>query len=262
MGWNDLASNQMVSFIDIQGSNFTLKEGKSPIDTNQCITRDEALDMYNINPVSVAIYSGNQLIPKSSLTGSGQSIVLCYDQNNFITACDYCINPPPPPPTGPFDFKTGFNGFISTIQVQTNGNLIVGGRYTTYRNISTQPLVRLLMNGDVDPTFTVPTIQNGGQQSSIQSAIILGDGIGVWCTGADSLTELVSVFAYFSYAGYIAELGGRIRATNGNSSYGVYGVIAEGVENLEEMNILKSIDCDKIQGYLISKPKRMKDIEI
>lgn len=39
-------------------------------------------------------------------------------------------------------------------------------------------------------------------------------------------------------------------------------VIAEGVENLEEMNILKSIDCDKIQGYLISKPKRMKDIEI
>lgn len=39
-------------------------------------------------------------------------------------------------------------------------------------------------------------------------------------------------------------------------------VIAEGVENIEEMNILKSIDCDKIQGYLISKPKRMRDIEI
>lgn len=39
-------------------------------------------------------------------------------------------------------------------------------------------------------------------------------------------------------------------------------IIAEGVENLDEMNILKSINCDKIQGYLISKPKRMKDIEI
>jgi hypothetical protein len=62
---------------------------------------------------------------------------------------------------------------------------------------------------------------------------ILGDGIGVWCTGSDSLTELVSVFAYFSYAGYLAELGGRIRATNGNSSYGVYGVIAEGVDSQE-----------------------------
>ena len=39
-------------------------------------------------------------------------------------------------------------------------------------------------------------------------------------------------------------------------------VIAEGVESLEEMNILKSLECDKIQGYLISKPKRMKDLEI
>ena len=39
-------------------------------------------------------------------------------------------------------------------------------------------------------------------------------------------------------------------------------VIAEGVESLEEMNVLKSLKCDKIQGYLISKPKRMKDLEI
>ncbi len=39
-------------------------------------------------------------------------------------------------------------------------------------------------------------------------------------------------------------------------------IIAEGVETLEEMNLLKSLDCDKIQGYLISKPKRMKDLEI
>lgn len=39
-------------------------------------------------------------------------------------------------------------------------------------------------------------------------------------------------------------------------------VIAEGVESLEEMNLLKSLECDKIQGYLISKPKRMKDLEI
>lgn len=39
-------------------------------------------------------------------------------------------------------------------------------------------------------------------------------------------------------------------------------VIAEGVENLEELNILRDLSCDKIQGYLISKPKRMKDIEL
>jgi len=39
-------------------------------------------------------------------------------------------------------------------------------------------------------------------------------------------------------------------------------VIAEGVENLEEFNILRGLGCDKIQGYLISKPKRMRDIEL
>jgi hypothetical protein len=79
------------------------------------------------------------------------------------------------------------------------------------------------------------SLHAGGNKSMVKNdfTTILGDGIGVWCTGADSLTELVSVFAYFSYAGYIAELGGRIRATNGNSSYGSYGVIAEGVDSQE-----------------------------
>jgi hypothetical protein len=62
---------------------------------------------------------------------------------------------------------------------------------------------------------------------------VLSDGIGVWTTGTGSLTELVSVFSYYNYSGYLAELGGRIRATNGNSSYGTYGVIAEGGDTYE-----------------------------
>ena len=75
----------------------------------------------------------------------------------------------------------------------------------------------------------------GGNRSIVANdyTTFISDGIGVWCTGANSLTELVSVFAYYSYAGYIAELGGRIRATNGNSSYGTYGVIAEGTDTYE-----------------------------
>jgi len=75
----------------------------------------------------------------------------------------------------------------------------------------------------------------GGNKSMVKNdfTTIISDGIGVWCTGAGSLTELVSVFNYYGYAGYMAELGGRIRATNGNSSYGTYGVIAEGVDTYE-----------------------------
>ena len=75
----------------------------------------------------------------------------------------------------------------------------------------------------------------GGNRSIVANdyTTILSDGIGAWCTGSSSLTELVSVFCYYSYSGYLAELGGRIRATNGNSSYGTYGVVAEGVDTYE-----------------------------
>ncbi len=76
----------------------------------------------------------------------------------------------------------------------------------------------------------------GGNKSMVSNDFtqVLSDGIGVWCTGSGSLTELVSVFSYYGYAGYLAEFGGRIRATNGNSSYGTYGVIAEGTDTYEQ----------------------------
>ena len=78
-------------------------------------------------------------------------------------------------------------------------------------------------------------LHNGGNKSMVSNDFtqVLSDGIGVWCTGSGSLTELVSVFTYYNYSGYLAELGGRIRATNGNSSYGVYGVVAEGTDSYE-----------------------------
>ena len=79
-------------------------------------------------------------------------------------------------------------------------------------------------------------VHAGGNRSMVKNdfTTILSDGLGVWCTGANSLTELVSVFNYYGYAGYLAELGGRIRATNGNSSYGTYGTIAEGTDTYEQ----------------------------
>jgi len=78
-------------------------------------------------------------------------------------------------------------------------------------------------------------LHSGGNKSIVANdyTTIISDGLGVWCTGSGALTELVSVFAYYSYAGYLAEMGGRIRATNGNSSYGTYGVIAEGTDTFE-----------------------------
>jgi len=79
------------------------------------------------------------------------------------------------------------------------------------------------------------TLHNGGNTSIVCNDFtqIISDGIGVWCTGGDALVECVSVFSYYNYAGYFAEDGGRIRATNGNSSYGQYGCIAEGFDAAE-----------------------------
>jgi len=79
------------------------------------------------------------------------------------------------------------------------------------------------------------TLHNGGNKSIVTNDFthIVNDGIGIWCTGPGALTEAVSVFSYYGYSGYLADAGGRIRATNGNSSYGTYGVIATGYDVTE-----------------------------
>ena len=74
----------------------------------------------------------------------------------------------------------------------------------------------------------------GGNDSIVANDFtqIISDGIGVWCTNLGR-TELVSVFSYYGHIGYLAENGGKIRATNGNSSYGTFGTVAEGVDVTE-----------------------------
>ena len=68
MAWGDLTNSQMVSFNDIQGSGVSLKSGQVAISTDQCITKAEALTMYNINTLAVEPYASNQLIPKSIIS--------------------------------------------------------------------------------------------------------------------------------------------------------------------------------------------------
>ena len=74
----------------------------------------------------------------------------------------------------------------------------------------------------------------GGNDSVVANDFtqVLSDGIGVWCTNL-ARTELVSVFSYYGHIGYLAETGGKIRATNGNSSYGAFGTVSEGVDSTE-----------------------------
>ena len=74
-------------------------------------------------------------------------------------------------------------------------------------------------------------LHNGGNDSMVSNDFtqLISDGIGAWVTN-NGRAELVSVFTYYSHVGYLAENGGRIRATNGNNSYGTFGSVAEGTD--------------------------------
>jgi hypothetical protein len=77
-------------------------------------------------------------------------------------------------------------------------------------------------------------LHNGGNDSIVANDFtqILSDGIGAWVTNLGR-SELVSVFSYYNHIGYLAENGGKIRATNGNNSYGDFGSVSEGIDNTE-----------------------------
>jgi len=74
----------------------------------------------------------------------------------------------------------------------------------------------------------------GGNDSIVSNDFtqVISDGIGAWITN-NGRAELVSVFSYYAHIGYLAEAGGRIRATNGNNSYGDFGSVAEGFDVTE-----------------------------
>jgi hypothetical protein len=85
-------------------------------------------------------------------------------------------------------------------------------------------------------------LHNGGNDSMVSNDFtqVISDGIGAHILN-NGRAELVSVFTYYSHIGYLAETGGRIRATNGNNSYGAFGSVAEGVDP-EETAITGIVD--------------------
>ena len=81
------------------------------------------------------------------------------------------------------------------------------------------------------------SLHSSGNKSVVANDFthVISDGIGIWITNR-AKAELVSVFTYYCHIGYLAENGGKIRATNGNNSYGDYGAVSEG-SNADEIPI-------------------------
>lgn len=74
-------------------------------------------------------------------------------------------------------------------------------------------------------------LHNGGNKSIVSNDFtqVISDGIGAWVQNGGR-AELVSVFTYYCHVGMFAKDGGIIRATNGNSSYGDFGAVADGID--------------------------------
>lgn len=61
------------------------------------------------------------------------------------------------------------------------------------------------------------------------------NGVGFWIKDRGG-AEIVSCFTYYAHIGYTATGGGKIRALNGNNSYGNYGAVSLGFDTTETPN--------------------------
>ncbi|MDB9857771.1 pectinesterase family protein [Amylibacter sp.] len=62
--------------------------------------------------------------------------------------------------------------------------------------------------------------------------VISDNGVGFWIANG-ARAELVSCFTYYCYFGYGADHGAKVRALNGNNSYGEWGSVSEGYDQSE-----------------------------
>ena len=71
-----------------------------------------------------------------------------------------------------FNPGTGFNNVVASVHIQSDGNIIVGGRFTLYNGTARNRIVRLNTGGSLDTTFNPGT----GFDGSVWSISIQTDG--------------------------------------------------------------------------------------
>lgn len=71
-----------------------------------------------------------------------------------------------------FNISTGFNGTVKTIEVQSDGKILVGGDFTTFSGAAKTALVRLNDNGSIDNYFYIGV----GPNNNVNAISIQSDG--------------------------------------------------------------------------------------
>jgi uncharacterized delta-60 repeat protein len=95
-----------------------------------------------------------------------------------------------------FNIGTGFDDYVNTIAIQSDGKIIVGGWFSSYQGVGANNIVRLNSDGSIDNSFNIGT----GFDDYVNTIAIQSDGkiiVGGWFSsyqgvGANNIVRLNS----------------------------------------------------------------------
>jgi uncharacterized delta-60 repeat protein len=169
MPWNDLAGNQMVSFTDAQGGGFTLKSGQSSVNSDQCMTKLDALNKYNLVESNMSAYANNELVQKNTWVAAIPQVPYILAGGEFTTyqgVSRVGLSLLNTDATAATSFTpAAYSGSVTQLQYQSTGKLLFGGN-----TFSGAILRRLNTNYTADTTFS-PT----GVTGIMRTLLVLPD---------------------------------------------------------------------------------------
>lgn len=141
----------------------------------------------------------------------------------------------------------GLEGYSPAVDPEDIENATIGGVYVRFTPGSTithkSPYIVECScfsddtgNGGAIGAIVDGSVQVGGIKSMLFHAYtcINDNGVGFWVKDGGK-SEIVSCFTYYCHIGYATTGGGKIRALNGNNSYGTYGALSSGFDTNEDI---------------------------
>jgi uncharacterized delta-60 repeat protein len=176
--------NNQVNTIQLQPDNKILVGGNF---TNYNEYSSGGICLINLNIVTPTIYSTD---------------FRCYTPISYVVPLfDYT-----------FKFGTGFNNYVSVIELQSDGKILVGGDFSGYSGVTRNRIIRLNTDGSIDESFIIGT----GFDSTVRSIQLQTDG---------------KILAGGFFSSYSGESYSRIIRLNTDGSIDTSFVIGTGFDN-------------------------------
>jgi len=124
----------------------------------------------SLNTLSVA---GLSTLQNVNITGNGYLSTVDTANPNTLINKSYLDQRISEISTSSFDIGTGFNSFINSKSIQSDGKVIVGGNFSTYQGLSANRIIRLNSDGSRDNSFDIGT---GFVGVTVSTIVIQFDG--------------------------------------------------------------------------------------